>query len=246
MRRSIAIGSAVAAGVASVALVAAPSWAQAGGWLGTARTAVTGTTTTDTTCTGNGPQGGGGMGYGMRNGNGAAAGTDSTPGMGYGMRNGNGMGAGIAGQGTVAQGTLTAAQKTTLASMAEEEKMAHDLYVALAAKYPDVYQFARIARAETQHLTAVRAMLDRYDVADPTAGKAAGQFASSSFQSRYDSLLAGATTSSAALAAGVAVEKADIADLATAQSGLTTAPDVLALYTHLSTASQHHLTAFGG
>lgn len=245
MRRTIAIGSAVAAGVASVALVAAPSWAQAGGWLGTARTAVTGTTTTDTTCTGNGPQGGGGMGYGMRNGNGATAGTDSTPGMGYGMRNGNGMGSGIAAQGTVAQGTLTAAQKTTLASMAEEEKLAHDLYVALAAKYPADIQFARIAQAETRHLAAVRAMLTRYGVADPTVGKAAGEFASSTFQSQYDSLLAGATTSAAALAAGVTIEKADLAALAAATTGVT-APDVLAVYGHLTTASQHHLTAFGG
>ena len=241
MRRTIAIGSAVAAGAAAVALVATPALAQASGWLGTRTAAVTATTDPTPACTGNGPMGG--MGYGMRNGAGPANGT---PGAGYGMRNGAGPGGGMLAQGTVAQGTLTAAQRTTLASMAEEEKMAHDLYVALAAKYPDVYQFARIARAETQHLTAVRAMLDRYDVADPTAGKAAGQFASSSFQSRYDSLLAGATTSSAALAAGVAVEKADIADLATAQSGLTTAPDVLAVYTHLSTASQHHLTAFGG
>lgn len=246
MRRTIAIGSAVAAGAAAVALVAAPSWAQASGWLGTGRAAVTGTTADPTpVCTGNGPTGNGPMGYGMRNGTGT---TTGTPGPGYGMRNGNGAGPGggmLAQGSTVAQGTLTAAQKTTLSSMAEEEKMAHDLYVALAAKYPDVTQFARVAQAETRHLTAVRAMLDRYDIADPTAGKAAGQFASAGFQSTYDSLLAGATTSTAALAAGVSVEKADIADLASAQSGLT-APDVLTLYTHLSAASQHHLAAFGG
>ncbi len=247
MRRTIAIGSAVAAGVASVALVAAPSWAEAGNWLGTARAAVTGATADPTpVCTGTGPTGNGGMGYGMRNGTGSTTGAG---GPGYGMRNGYGGGAGggmLAQGSTVAQGTLTAAQKTDLAAMAEEEKMAHDLYVALAAKYPAVTQFARIAQSETQHLTAVRAMLDRYDIADPTAGKAAGEFASASFQSTYDTLLAGATTSTAALAAGVTVEKADIADLASATSGLTAAPDVLALYTHLSTASQHHLAAFGG
>jgi hypothetical protein len=46
------------------------------------------------------------------------------------------------------QGTLTAAQKATLADMAEEEKLAHDLYTALAARY-DVRVFERIATAET-------------------------------------------------------------------------------------------------
>jgi hypothetical protein len=244
MRRTIAIGTAVAAGAAALALVAAPAWAQANTFFGTAGTVVTGSTT-DPTCDGTGPGATGGMGYGRGNGNGNGngpmAGSDGTRGMGYGRGNGGGMMA----QDAVAQGTLTAEQKTTLARMADEEKMAHDLYVALAAKYPELTQFARVAESETRHLTAVRAMLDRYDIADPTVGKAAGEFATASLQSLYDTLLAGATSSTAALAAGVTVEKTDIADLAAAKSGLT-APDVLTLYTHLSTASQHHLTAFGG
>jgi hypothetical protein len=244
MRRTIAIGTAAAAGVASLALVVAPAWAQAGTWLGGTR-ATSSTTATDPVCTGTGPNGG--MGYGMRNGgaNGSGNAPGNGPGMGYGRGNGGGPGAGMMAQDAVAQGTLTADQKTTLATMADEEKMAHDLYVALAAKYPELTQFARVATSETRHLTAVRSMLERYGIADPTAGKAAGEFATASIQSLYDKLLAGATSSTAALAAGVTVEKADIADLAAAKSGLT-APDVLNLYTHLSTASQHHLTAFGG
>ena len=54
--------------------------------------------------------------------------------------------------------------------MAEEEKLAHDVYVALAARYPDLMQFARIQRSETMHLTAVRTLLTRYGIADPTTG----------------------------------------------------------------------------
>ena len=46
--------------------------------------------------------------------------------------------------------------------MAEEEKLAHDLYTAFAARY-DVRVFQRIAAAETRHLTVVRTLLDRYD-----------------------------------------------------------------------------------
>lgn len=51
--------------------------------------------------------------------------------------------------------------------MAEEEKLAHDLYTAFADRY-EVRIFGRIAAAETNHLTAVRTLLDRYDVTDPT------------------------------------------------------------------------------
>ena len=157
---------------------------------------------------------------------------------------GPGMGGGM-GTITAPMGTLTSTQKAELASMAEEEKVAHDLYVALGAKYPEVLQFANIASAETQHLTAVRTVMTRYGIADPTAGYAAGEFKSDAFQALYDGLLASATSTTTALAAGIAVEKADIADLKAAMTGLT-APDVLQVYGHLLRGSERHLVAFGG
>lgn len=161
---------------------------------------------------------------------------------GAGFRGGGMMG----GFGAAEKGTLTSAQKAELAAMAEEEKLAHDLYTAFAAKYPDQTVFGHIATSETQHLTAVRTLLDRYDVKDPTAGKAAGQFADPNVQKTYDQLLAKGRTSLAnAYAVGVQVEKADIADLTDAVDGLT-APDVTRVYQHLTMASQHHLAAFGG
>jgi len=160
---------------------------------------------------------------------------------------GQGMGTGNRGQGaiTAPMGTLTAAQRTELAAMAEEEKMAHDLYVALAAKYPAAPQFANIAKAELQHLTAVRTAMTRYAIADPTAGLADGKFKSAAFQTLYNDLLAGATDTAKALAAGIAVEKADIADLKAALTGLT-APDVQQVYTNLLRGSERHLVAFSG
>ncbi|MBI1375869.1 MAG: DUF2202 domain-containing protein [Frankiales bacterium] len=196
---------------------------------------------------------GAGPGYGMGGMRGpGAAGTAS--GGAYGMRGGNGNGygygmgggMGVAASGVTApSGELTAEQRTTLASMAEEEKLAHDLYVALAARYPELRQFPMIAVAETRHLELVRTVLERYGIDDPTSGLAEGAFASAGFQSTYDRLLAGATTADAALAAGVTVEKADIGDLQSATAGLT-APDVLQVYAALLAGSQHHLAAFGG
>ena len=71
-------------------------------------------------------------------------------------------------------GTLTAAQRSTLQANAQEEKLAHDLYTEFAARYDDPV-FDRIAASETRHLEAVRTLLARYGITDPTAGQAAGQ-----------------------------------------------------------------------
>jgi hypothetical protein len=166
----------------------------------------------------------------------------------------NGTGAGNgAGNGTGARdgsclptapaGMLSEQQKTTLAAMAQEEKLAHDLYATFADKY-DAAVFDRIARAEEQHQAAVRTLLDRYGLADPTAGKAVGQFSDPAVQATYDRLLAqGNTGVTAALQVGEQVETTDIADLRAALNGLTAA-DVTQVYTNLLNASQQHLAAF--
>ncbi len=231
MRRNVAIATGIAAGVTAIALVATPALAQAGPWSG-ARS------TSDTTCPMLDDDASSlGTGYGM--GRGAGQG----PGMGRGNRMQAGMG--MTGGTTAPAGTLNADQKTALAGMADEEKLARDLYAALAVTYPNDVQFARITRSESMHLAAIRTLLARYGVTDPTAGLEPGDFASTTTQSLYTNLLAGATSDATALAAGVSVEKDDIAALNAAKSGVT-APDVLQVYTNLLTASQRHLTAFGG
>lgn len=182
--------------------------------------------------------------------------TVATAGVGPGgNRNGNGAGGHGIGPGmgshdgdcpmatTAASGTLTEAQQTTLAAMAEKEKLSVDLYQAFADRYPAAI-FDRIAAAEGRHLTALRTLLERYGLADPTAGKAAGQFTTAEVQASYDRLLAqGLTSQSAALDVGQQVEKAGIADLQVALAGLTT-PDAQVVYQHLLAASRRHLSAF--
>jgi hypothetical protein len=144
-----------------------------------------------------------------------------------------------------ASGTLTEEQKADLLFMIEEEKLAHDVYVVLGQATGDV-RFDRIAAAETRHADAVRTMLDRYGLADPTVGAAVGEFTNAELQARYDSLVAqGRQSLDAALEVGRTIEATDIADLAEASQGLS-APDVLRLYANLTTGSQHHLQAFGG
>ena len=186
---------------------------------------------------------GAGWGHGRGNGRGMGNGggdVGNRSGMGNG---GGGMGAGV-NLDAVASGSLTATQRSALAEMADEEKMAHDLYVALGDKFPEVRQFQMIPNAESRHLEAVQTLLTRYSIADPTVGKSAGEFSSARIQNLYDTLLVqGSASSTAALNVGVVVEKTDIADLNTAGKSVT-APDVTLVYQNLTTGSEHHLAAF--
>jgi hypothetical protein len=156
------------------------------------------------------------------------------------------MGAGAGRRASLpARGVLTVAQKELLAGMADEEKLAHDVYTALARAGGDA-RFTRIATAEARHLEAVRTLLTRYGVADPTADKSDGAFAGAATTARYAALVRqGSASPEAALAVGRAVERADLADLATAGRGVT-AVDVTTVYRHLAAASSSHLRAFGG
>jgi hypothetical protein len=164
-------------------------------------------------------------------------------GMGYGMGTGRGTPACPGFAVTADLGTLTDQQKHALAAMAQQEKLAHDLYGSFAGMYP-VPVFRHIAAAESQHLSVVRTLLARYGLDDPTTGVATGKFSNPAVQATYDRFLArGTTTTAAALQVGQEVERTDIADLRKALGGLT-APDVTQAYRHLLTASQHHLAAF--
>ncbi|MEI6362740.1 MAG: DUF2202 domain-containing protein [Actinomycetes bacterium] len=224
MRRSLAVTGIITAGLTALALAATPALAQGGpnpNASGTGTCAVTGTAPVSPNAVG--MNGGRGQGYGR------------------------GMNSPMGGQGInlPASGTLTADQKADVAYMVEEEKLAHDVYVALAAKFPADFQFARIANSEAQHQAALRTILTRYNLTDPTAGLAAGEFSTSAFQKLYNDLVGQATTAVNAPEVGVAIEKLDIVDLTSSLDGVT-APDVVQTYTNLRNASQHHLTAFGG
>jgi hypothetical protein len=224
-RRMVVLAAAGAVGLGVVA-VAVPAVA-GGGPLGTASVA--------TASPGTGPGNGNGMGGGP----GKAARDTNADGSGAGTAQGGCIGVGD----LAAKGTLTAQQQSTLAAMAQEEKLAHDLYAAFGDRY-DVVIFDRIAGSETQHLTIVRVLLDRYGLTDPTAGMAAGRFSDATVQATYDRLLAeGQADLVAALRVGQTVEQTDIDDLRAAQNGLT-APDVTQVYANLLQASQRHLTAF--
>jgi hypothetical protein len=142
-----------------------------------------------------------------------------------------------------AMGVLTADQQLDLQAMAEEEKLAHDVYTKLDALFGGTV-FERIAASEANHLAAIRTLLARYGLEDPTADKPVGTFTSEPFQALYDQFLAqGSVSLDAAYDVGVAIEQDDLGRLADAKAGLT-APDVLRVYTNLDAGSKRHLATF--
>jgi len=136
---------------------------------------------------------------------------------------------------------LTADERAGLVRMREEEKLAHDVYVALDATW-NVQVFDNIAAAEQTHSDAVQLLLDRYGIADPAAGEAAGTFTDPELQTLYTSLVQqGNTSLVSALTVGATVEDLDLADL---QARSTSTPDIALVYANLERGSRNHMRAF--
>lgn len=159
------------------------------------------------------------------------------------------LGVAVAQSGAAAPGsgvTLTQATNDAalLAYNREEERMARDLYQALAEHYDGAAPFAMITRSEQMHWSAVGALLTTHGITDPSAGLAAGSYADPAIQALYDGWLQrGLTSLDAAYQVGVELEKRDIADLDSAIAR-TTLADARQVLTNLRTASERHLAAF--
>ncbi len=165
-----------------------------------------------------------------------------------------GVGALLAGGVAVSQAstTTTAAPSATadsavasaLSFSREEERMARDLYAALADKYDGARPFSMITNSEDRHFDAVGTLIERYDVADPAAGKAAGKFTVPAIQKLYDGWLAeGSTSLEDAYRVGVELEQRDIADLNKSIAADLPA-DVDTVFGQLLKGSQNHLAAY--
>lgn len=143
-----------------------------------------------------------------------------------------------------ATATADAALTKNLTFMREEERLAHDVYTALAAKYPTTKVFANIANSEQRHYDSMGLLLQRYGLSDPAAGRASGSYADADLQSLYTSLVAtGGKSLADAYQVGITIETKDIADLKDAIAATTDA-DAKQVFTNLLNGSQRHLSAF--
>ncbi len=138
---------------------------------------------------------------------------------------------------------LTAAEIDGLKYMREEEKLARDVYLTMDELWGQRV-FSNIARSEQTHMDAVGTLLDRYDIADPAAGNAPGEFTNPDLQALYDQLVdTGSQSLADALKVGLAIEEIDIADLVEELESVTHS-DIQRVYQSLKQGSENHLRAF--
>ncbi len=138
---------------------------------------------------------------------------------------------------------LSDAEKAGLLFTREEEKLARDVYVALAAKWGDRV-FTNIAASEQQHMDAVLFLLQRYELADPAAAAAPGVFADPRLASLYVALLEKGSLSLAdAHFVGATIEDLDLADVEDLLEAADNA-DVDTVLQNLAKGSRNHLRSF--
>ena len=138
---------------------------------------------------------------------------------------------------------VTATQKAQLIYIIQEEKLARDVYTALAAKgYSQ--KFANISRSEQTHMNLLAGILKTYGIADPTIGLKPGVFKDKNLTALYAKIMKTAPNSSAeAIAAGVLIEKTDITDIEKMLKGFTQV-DIKSVLNSLLSGSKNHLAAF--
>ena len=157
--------------------------------------------------------------------------------------NGAGSGPSAAPVGASSGVALSSSEQSSLAFLREEEKLARDVYAALATHDP---MFTNIGASEQTHMDAIGTLLTRYGLADPAAGKAAGAFTNPTLQGLYDALVAsGKVSYVAALAVGVEIEELDIHDIDASRVGLSH-DDIATTYDNLTRGSRNHLRSFYG
>ncbi len=143
----------------------------------------------------------------------------------------------------IAVGDLSQDEIDGLLWMREEEKLAHDVYVTLYAQW-NLPVFQNISQSEQTHTDAVKTLLDRYGLDDPTVGNTVGVFTNATLQGLYDQLVAQGSGSLAdALIVGATIEDLDIVDLQT-QIALTDQSDIQLVYENLMKGSRNHLRSF--
>ncbi|CUX78789.1 DUF2202 domain-containing protein [Thermococcus chitonophagus] len=140
-------------------------------------------------------------------------------------------------------GELTQEEKDGLLYMVEEEKLAHDVYTKLYGKW-GLEIFKNIANSESTHVNAVRLLLEKYNIPDPTKDEGIGEFKNPKLQELYNKLIEeGMKSEIDALKVGALIEETDIVDLQE-RIAQTNKVDIIAVYENLMKGSRNHLRSF--
>lgn len=141
------------------------------------------------------------------------------------------------------QDNLTEKGKEGLIFMREEEKLAHDVYSVLFDKWGQK-SFNNISSSEQTHTDAVKSLLNKYSIDDPSANTKLGEFMNKDLQALYDQLLKqGEVSLVEALKVGAIVEEVDIVDLQKYLEEVDN-EDIVLVYENLMRGSRNHLRAY--
>jgi hypothetical protein len=138
---------------------------------------------------------------------------------------------------------LTQQQEEDLIFLAEEEKVARDVYIYLNNKWKQRV-FSNISTSEQKHMDAVEKLLNTYNLPVPETMDEEGIFIDENLQAMYDALIEkGEQSLEDALEVGVEIEEIDIDDI---QLLLQDTPpsDIAQVYENLLAGSNNHLNAF--
>ena len=138
-----------------------------------------------------------------------------------------------------------------LAETPEETKIFARLYADIVVRVNQLLKakgfsqkFGNITPSEQSHMDLLAGILKTYGIANPTTGLKAGVFKDKNLTALYAKIMKTAPNSSAdAIAAGVLIEKTDIADIEKMIKGFTQA-DIKTVLNSLLSGSQKHLAAF--
>lgn len=128
--------------------------------------------------------------------------------------------------------------------MRGEEKLARDVYLTLSKQW-QLPIFGNIANSEQRHTSAIKVILEKYQIADPYAQQdMVGVFHHREFINLYQQLVAnGQQSLVAALQVGATIEDLDIVDLEKTLAA-TDNLDVKFVYQNLMRGSRNHLRSF--
>ncbi|HUV99432.1 MAG TPA: DUF2202 domain-containing protein [Gallionella sp.] len=139
--------------------------------------------------------------------------------------------------------TISAEEQADLLYMREEEKLARDTYLTLSEDW-DLAVLSNIAGSEQKHMDALLKLLKTYNLPDPAASTAIGEFTNTTLQNLYNTLLAmGKQSSLNALKVGGIIEETDMRDI-NAAIERSKKEDIDLVYESLVCGSRNHLRSF--
>jgi len=137
--------------------------------------------------------------------------------------------------------SLSAAEKNALTHMAEEEKLARDVYITLGKKW-GFRVFLNIQKAEQHHMNMVDMLLRRYGM--KINNLPVGEFHDAKVQALYNKLVSmGMKSRIDALKVGATIEDLDIYDLERYMKESDN-KDIIFVFKNLTKGSRNHMRAF--